>query len=498
MASTATGALVVIDQAVSDLINSISASTANPSVLYALGSALGVAQGQGSNTSVYVTFVSPNIGFVIIPGFVVSDGTNQYIVQDGGVIGTSGQSNPLFCVSMQSGSFAVPIGTVTQIITSLPSTITLTCLNQVSGLPGASLQSMQSYQAQVIQAEQATCQGVPQFLKTQLQDVPGVQPNLVAYRPSGASWEIICGGGDPYAVANAILTGVPDINNIVGSTLLAASISNAYPALVTTNLNHGFTTGQVINIAGATGMAGINSIPFVALVDSENTFSLNVEITSLVWSGGVVTVTTANPHGMPAGTLAGNIYAALPVAYSGAFTFTRTGTNTFTYPLASNPGAATANGYTGFDSASSGAYNANTGLITPNLRNITVSINDFPDTYTITFVNPPVQTVTVGLTWNTISLNYVSSVAIAAAGVPAIAAYINGIFVGQPINIFDMQTAFLTAISSLVQITLISKMIFTVTINGITTAPNTNTGVIYGDPESYFEITNSSISIVQG
>jgi len=498
MASTATGALVVIDQAVTDLINSISPFTANAALLYELGAVYGVAQGQGSNTSVYVTFISVDIGFVINPGFIVSDGTNQYIVQDGGVIGTVGQSLPLFCLAVASGNFAVPIGTVTQIITSLPSTITLTCVNQTAGLPGAVAQPIQNYQAQVIQAGQATCQGVPQFLKTQLQNVAGVQSNLVSIRQSGSLWEIICGGGDPYQVANAILTGMSDISNITGSTLIATSISNSYPASVITNLNHGYTSGQVINLSGATGMSGINSIPFTVLVSSQNTFSLNVSITSLVWASGTVTVTTSKPHGLPSGSISGNIYAALPAAYSGSFTLTGTGANTFTYPLASNPGTPTATGYTGFDSATSGAYNSNSAIITPNLRNITVSINDYPDTYNITFVNPPIQAVTVSLIWNTISTNYVSSLAVTSAGIPAIVAYINSIAVGQPINIFDMQTAFQAAVSNLIQISLISKMIFNVTINGISTAPNLNTGVIYGDPESYFETTNSSISISQG
>lgn len=499
MASTATGALVVIDQAIADFGNSISPLTANAPILYGLGAVYGVQQGIGSNTSVYVTFISSSgIGFAIIPGFTVSDGTNQYTVQDGGIIGTSGQSEPLFCLAVISGSFAVPEGTVTQIITSLPSSIAMTCVNQSAGLPGAVSQTIQDYQAQVIQAGQATCQGVPQFLKTQLQNVPGVQANLISFRQSGNLWEVICGGGDPYQVAAAILVGVPDIANLTGSIMLAASISNAYPAVVTTNLNHGFATGQVIELASATGMSGINSIPFTALVTGQTTFSLNVAITSLIWSGGTVTVTTAEPHGLPSGTTSGNIYSALPAAYSGAFTFTETGANTFTYPLASNPGAATATGYTGFDSSALGAYNSNTGIITPNLRNIVVSINNYPDTYNIPFVNPPVQTATVALTWNTLATNYVSAVAIATAGIPALVAYINAIPVGQPINIFDMQNAFQISVSKILDITLISKMQFSVTINGIATSPAAGTGVIYGDPESYFETTNALISIVQG
>lgn len=498
MASTATGATVVIDQATTDLINSISPMSANGFLLYQLGQVYGVAQGQSSNTSVFVTFSSSNIGFTIIPGVTVSDGTYQYVVQDGGVIESSGMSAPLFCLSTTAGTFSVPIGTVTQIITSLPSSVTLTCINLVAGVPGQSAQSLEAYRAQVIQAGQATAQGMPQFLKTQLNAVNGVQSRLVSVIQSSNQWEVIVGGGDPYAVANAILIGVPDVSNLVGSTLQAVSITNAYPAVVTTNLNHGYTSGQVIQFAGATGMTGINAIPFTAVVLTETTFSLNVATTSLAWSTGVVTVTTAEPHGLPGGTSSGYIAGVTPTGYNGSFTFTQTGANTFTYPLVSNPGTVTVQGYTGFDSVSSGTYTASSAVVTPNLRNITVSINDYPDTYTIPFVIPPVQTVAIVMTWNTISTNFVSPSVISSLAIPALAAYINSIAVGQPINVFDLQNTFQSAVNSVLPIPLISKMLFTVDINTIPTSPSAGTGVIYGDPESYFQTSDSLISIVQG
>lgn len=498
MASTATGATVVIDQATTDLINSISPTTANGALLYQLGYMYGVQRGIAANTSVYVTFISPDIGFTISPGFTVSDGTNQYTVQSGAIINSSGQSDPVFCLSVTEGIFSVPVGTVTQIITSLPSTITMTCINLVAGVPGEEAQSEQDYRYQVIQAGQATAQGVPQFLKTQLNKVSGVQSNLVSVRPSGTMWEVIVGGGDPYEVANAIYKGVPDIANLVGSTLKAVSITNAYPALVTTDLNHGYSSGQVMQFSGATGMTGINGTPFVARVISDKTFNLNVGIATLTWSAGVVTVTTNVPHNLPFIPLFGNIYDAFPIAYNGNYLFTRTGTLTFTYPLVTDPGVATPDqGYTDFYSIINGPYTPNSAILTPNLRNIVVSINDYPDIYDIPFVNPPQQTVIVNLAWNTISTNFVSDVAIANAGSIAIANYINGIGVGQPINIFAMEVVFEDAIANLLDIRLISKMIFTVAINGVVTPPNINTGVIYGDPESYFNTNSSQIIIIQ-
>lgn len=498
LASTATGAMVVNDQAVTDLINSLSPTMANPFILYQLGQAYGVQQGIGSNTSVYVTFVSPNIGFTIIRGFVISDGTNQFIVQNGGVIEADGQSEPLFCLATNSGTFSVPVGTVTQIITSLPSTVTLMCVNQVAGIPGQTEQSIQSYQGQVVQAGQATALGVPQFIKTQLRRVVGVKAHLIAVKASGSKWEVICGGGDPYAVAYAIFTGVCNINELIGSTLIAHTITNAYGAVVTANLNHGYTSGVTIEFTGATGMSGINSVPFIVRNLTQNTFELDVAIATASWATGTATITTTEPHNLPTGTTAnGKIYGMTPTAYNGTFTLTKVDSVTFTYPLASNPGTATIFGYTPFTTTSSGTYTNDSATITPNLRNVTVSINDFPDTYNIVFVNPPVQSVDIDIAWNTISTNYVSPDAIANAVAPNIVTYINAIGVGEPINIYDMQDIFRVSVASLLSANLISKILFTVIINGIVTAPVVNTGVVFGDPESYFETGLGNIVIAQ-
>jgi len=422
MASTAAGAVVVQDQSFVDLVNSVSPATANPSILYQLGQVYGVKQGQGSNTSVYVVF-SGLAGFVIPIGFTVSDGTYQYTVQDGGIIATSGQSSPLYCLATVAGSWAIPAGTVTQIVTSLPAGYTLTCTNPSAGLPGLTAQSIQSYQAQVIQAGLVTAQGVPTFIKSQLQQVSGVQPNLISVRLVATNqWEIICGGGDPYQVANAIFNSVPDISNLVGSTLAVTNITTTSNGVVTTDLNHGFATGQVITIAGVNPT--FFNASYTITVLTENTFELNVATTGHTYVSG--------------------------------------------------------------------------GVVTPNLRNITVSINDYPDTYSITYVNPPAQTVNVAITWNTISTNLVSDSAIAQLAAPAIATYINSIAVGQPINTFELQEAFQIAVSSILPISQISKINYVVAINGIDTAPVSGELLIYGDPESYFATNTSLITITQG
>jgi len=71
-------------------------------------------------------------------------------------------------------------------------------------------------------------------------------------------------------------------------------------------------------------------------------------LTSLVWSGNVVTATTVVPHGLTINdTLPVTIAGEIPAGYNGVFTATITGASTFTYPLAVNPGAqSTAGVYT--------------------------------------------------------------------------------------------------------------------------------------------------------
>lgn len=294
MASTGAGGLIVQDQAFVDLVNSISPYTANAFILYQLGAVYGVQQGVGSNTSVYVTFTG-NPGFVINKGFTVSDGSYQYTVQDGGIIGSSGQSAALYCLATTSGSWAIPVGTVTQIITSVPSTYTLTCTNQSAGLPGATAQTLESYQAQVIQAGLATAQGVPTFVKSQLEQVNGVQTNLVSIRSPGINeWEIICGGGDPYAVANAIYQSIPDISVLTGSVLQVTNFTKANPGVVTTSLNHGYSTGQIVAISGV-NPSSYNGSYTITVID-EKTFSVGVDTSSYssYVSGGVVTPNLRN------------------------------------------------------------------------------------------------------------------------------------------------------------------------------------------------------------
>lgn len=425
ISSTDTGAVILCDAAQLELINSITPLGANQFILNQLGAQTGVVQGLDTNTSVYVVFSSTTPGFVINIGFTVSDGQYQYIAQDNAVIGSSGSTVPVFCVASVAGSWAVPINTVNEIITSVPAPIVVTCTNLVTGVPQAAAQTEEDYRAQVVQAQEATGVGMPSFLRTQLQNVPGVQARLISIIQGTGQWEVIVGGGDPYAVALATYNGVLDISTLIGSTLSVLGLTQANPGVVTTSLNHGFTTGQVINIAGIVGPTSLNNTPLTITVLTQTTFSIGVNTTSLpAWASG--------------------------------------------------------------------------GVITPNLRNEVVSINNFPDVYVIPFVLPPQQTVGVIATWNTDSPNFISAASVSNLAKAPLAAYINTIVVGQPINLIQMSTIFTESVSSVIPTEFLDRLVWSITINGITTAPQSGTEIVVGDPESYFFCTTANISVVQG
>ena len=151
----------------------------------------------------------------------------------------------------------------------------------------------------------------------------------------------------------------------------------------------------------------------------------------------------------------------------------------------------------GVDTTGFGAYTGG-GVITPNPRNQTVSISQPPNTYSVTFVEPPAQTVLVTMTWNTTATNIISDTAVALLGAPAIAAYINSIPVGQPINLFEIDNAFQAAVVGIIPTPLLTRMVKTITINGIVTAAVSGTGIVEGDPESYFLTNSADITVTQG
>lgn len=426
--STDVAAVALCDQARVDLVNSVSPFAANPFIARLLGNVYGIPLGLGSNTSVSVVFSSnpPAPGFPIPQGFTVSDGTHQYVVQDGGVLGSNGVSPELFALATVDGTWAVPADTVTQLVTSVPLTINLFVNNPLGGVPGLAGQTIESYQAQVLQAGLANAQGVERFLRTKLYNVQGVQQRLVSIRQQPVGWEIIVGGGDIFDVGYAIFRGIgAGLPLLAGSTMFITNITNAPNGLVTTLLNHGYLDGQVISIADVVGMEAVNGGNYTITVVDEKNFLINIS------------------------TL-------------------------------------------GFGFYSIG------GQTLPNFRNVVVQIQDYPDTYNVPFVIPPEQDVTITVTWNTQLPGYTQGATVAILGSPAIQTYINTVAVGRPIIVYELESTFSEAISSVLPPEFLTRMVFTVYINGILTSALPGTGEILGDPESYFFCADGAISVVQG
>lgn len=424
LGSTSTGALVQIDQARVDAVNSITPYGCNDALLDEMGTIYGIPRGTATNTSAYVTFTGAP-GYVINVGFTVTDGTYQYVVQDAATIGSDGSSGNVYVVATVAGSWAVAAGSIAQIVTSVPTGYALTVTNAATGTPGDSDgESDTSYRYRCIEAASTTCQSTPRFMKATIAKVNGVSSRLISVYSGNSTYRVMVGGGDPYQVAGAIYQSIADLPLLAGSVNTITSISQAASAVVTTELTHGLTTGASVVISGCEGMTGANGTWSIVVVDN-NSFQINYDSTS-------------------------------------------------------------ADTYTG------------SGVLETNPRNEVVSVLDVPDTYAIPFVVPLQQIVRVSIVWNTNATNIVSNDSVVSLGQAAITSYINGIYAGAPINLFEMQYYFQNALVDLVPYANLTRMEFTVYIDGTEVDADTGTGIIQGDTQSYLYTVPSNITITRG
>lgn len=436
IASTDTAALILIDQAQVETINSVTPLGCNLFLLNQMGALCGIQQGIGSNTSVNVVF-SGTPGYVIPQGIIVSDGTYQYVGQEASVINSTGSSNTVYCVATVSGSWGVPSNSVTTIASSVPSGITLTVTNPSTGTPSTSAQSPEDYRAQVIAAYTVGEAGTISAIKSAVGKVPGVIASLVSIRQntyySPSKWEVIVGGGDPYAVAAAIYSSVGDPNVLCGSTMLVSAITKANPGKVTTNLVHGFNTGQVVYLSGVGGMTALNGIPLTitTVVGDPYSFTIGIDTTGYptYTSGGIVS----------------------------------TSSSTVTIP-----------------------------------RDEFITIYDAPDSYVIPYVVPVQQPVLIQFTWNTSLITPVSNSAVTSLAAQPICDYVNSLGPGQPINLYEIQYVFQEAVQSLMAPTVITNMEIVIAINGVVVAPAVGNNTVSADPEGYYFMTTASITFIQG
>lgn len=354
--STDTAAVAVCDQARVETINSLTPLGANVSLLVQFATIYGVPQGLPTNTSVPVVFSSSQVGYVIANGILVSDGTNTYQVQGGGVILSGGSSGTITAIAINSGAFGVAANTVTIIQTSIPSSISLTVNNPSAGTPGSpTAETYYSWRSRILQAGLAATTSGSRYIKTRLTQVTGVTANLVSVQQASPGIRVIATGANVYAIAYAIFTAVGDPSALVGSAV---------------------TSG----------------------------------------------------------------------------------------------------------------------------RNVTVALVDYPNTYSIVYVNTQVQTLTMTVTWNTVLSTFTGGAAFPSLVQPPLVAYINALAPGQVINVLEMNAIFQTAISGTLDPNLLTRMVFAVYINSTLTAPGSGTYAITGDPESVFltAINGSGITVTQG
>jgi hypothetical protein len=138
------------------------------------------------------------------------------------------------------------------------------------------------------------------------------------------------------------------------------------------------------------------------------------------------------------------------------------------------------------------------GHLTPNPILQEVNLNSYPDNYLIPYILPPQQLVTIVVTWNTDSPNYVSPDAVQQAAAPALADYINSLYVGiSPINIYNMEAVFMNSVVNILPAENVTQLNFAIDFDNAGQLPTPGTGVIYGDPNSYFYTTTTNISVVQ-
>lgn len=289
LTGTAVGAVKCCDSARVDTINSLTPDAANIPLLERLGAIYGVPKGTGTNTSAYVQFTGTP-GYYIPRGFIVSDETYQYVVQDSTTVPASEVTGSVYVVATTSGSWAVPSGTITELVTSVPSPITLSVTNASAGTPQIAAETYGDYRARVMQAGMVTGRGTGSYIRTAVEAVPGVVPRTVSVNVvSGRGVQVMAVGGDSFEVAGAIYGAFFDPSRLIGSVNAITGVSQTNPATVTTELTHGLSSGTSVAISGAQGMTGINGTWSIT-VTGLNTFTVGYKASGApaYTSGGVI------------------------------------------------------------------------------------------------------------------------------------------------------------------------------------------------------------------
>ncbi len=479
------GAVALIDQATIDLINSLNPLFANAYLLSLLGAQMGIAQGLQSNPSAFVTFTGL-AGFAINKGFTVSDGLNQYTVQDGGVLGnptatsfTGAISGTTLTVSSVSSGFLMVGDTITG--TGITANTIITAFG--SGTGGTGTYTVNNSQTVGSEAMTGPTHGtVILYVVATTFNTNAIFANsittIVSSVPTG--FPLTCTNtntGTPGATA--------ETEDLYRARVLAAQLSPAVGTLSYLKTLIKAIPGvqsRLVSVSGGGKIIVGGGDPYaVAGAIYKGLFDIGDLIgssnTSHTWSGtGSISGTTLTISAMSAGTIqVGDIVSGVGLTNPTIITGFGTGSGSTGTYFINYAQTITSETLTGNNST----------------QNQVVTIVDYPDSYSILFVTPISQLVTIAVSWSTIAVNFTANTAVSNMVSTAIANYINSIPVGIALNVFNFQKIFLESVTSLVDPALISALTFTVSINGVVTAPAPGTGLIAGNSEGYF-ITDSS------
>ena len=150
----------------------------------------------------------------------------------------------------------------------------------------------------------------------------------------------------PLNLNNNEITNLPS-GTVAGNAVEFSQFSTpTFTGIATFNQDAIFTgTGEVQLPTGTTaqrtatpvtGMIRYNST--IGAYEGYKSGIVGVSIASLTYSTTTATLTTTSAHGLTSGTIV-VVSGATPSAYNGTFTITVTGATTFTYVMATNPGA---------------------------------------------------------------------------------------------------------------------------------------------------------------
>ncbi len=467
LVSTSVAAASVSDQARIELLNSLTPAGANEFLLSQLGQVYGVRMGQPTNASVLVVF-SGTVGYTVSQGFLITDGSYVYQTQATVTVGSAGSTQPVLAIALDVNATVAAVNAVNQLVTSVPSQYTLAVTNPAAGTPASTPETYQSYRGRVMAAGTCASVSTGRFIRTLLAQVSGVNPQQISVQQSTAGTPL----APPTQTAASTAT--------TGGTIAA----NTYYLVVTAE-----------NALGETVASNEESIT----------------------TTGTTSTITAN-FTLPSGATGGKLYVGTATGLENVVTtFGAVSTLTITAiptlsgtPPTSNTTANTAGfrvivGGTGDPYEVANAILQSvadptdlTGSAVSSTRNVRVSVSDYPDTYGIVYVVPPSQTVTMVVTWNTSLSNFAGGGTFQALVAPIIAQYVSNLAVGAPINELEMTYLFQQAVAAQIDQNLITRLVFSVYINGSLVSPASGYADVIGDPEGFFVCASTGVTVTQG